>query len=129
MGLITVLVLSFTVSFLLTGTLFGLGRGLNRSLLRLGLIIVSIVLALVFREVFIDIILNAKSGNGTIKDRVAELFGGANEDLGGLESLILTLARLSVGLVSFMLIFGVLRFLTWLCVYPILKAFVKRLEL
>lgn len=126
MGLITVLVLSFTVFFLLGGILFGLGRGLNRSLLRLGLIVVSIVLSLLLREVFVDVLMNLKSGDGTLKDRFTELFGASNGELGGLESLVLTLVRLIMGLISFMLIFGVLRFLTWLIVYPILKNFVKR---
>ncbi len=126
MGYITLAVLMITLIALVFGFLFGIGRGLNRSLLRLGLIVVCMVLAIFLREPCVKLLMNARAGDGTLNEKIVGALGGSEGGLPAtMQSLILTLAELIIGLLAFGVIFYVLRYLTWFIAYPLLKIVVK----
>ncbi len=129
MGYLTLGVLALTVIALGFGTLFGMMRGRNRALLRLVLIIVCVGLAIALRGVVSDVIMGIDFGGETLKDMLSEsLMQGDTALPESMQNLIFALVEVCIGLIAFFLLFFVLRFITWVLVYPICKIFVKKGE-
>lgn len=127
MGYITIGILAFTIAAILFGTLFGMMRGRNRAIVRLCLIVVSAVLAILLRGVVTNIIFGIKFGpDGTLEDILLKAFSGETEFPEQIQSLVLSLVKILIGTISYFIIFIVLRLLTWLIIFPIIKIFVKK---
>lgn len=127
MGYVTMAITGITLLALVFGFLFGLMRGLNRSLLRLVLVIASAVVAVLAREFVVDIIMGIDTGDGTIEQMIVAMLSEGESALPeSLQSLVLALVQIVIGLLVFYVIFLVLQFLTWIIVFPILKIFVPK---
>lgn len=134
MGYLTLGILGFTLLALLFGALVGCLRGRNRAVLRLGLLLLTVVLAILLRGVVYDTVagleLNFDGKMATlpayISETLAESFDGETPE--ALNDLCLALTEILIGLVAFFLLFIVIRLISWLIVFPILKLFVKRGE-
>ncbi len=125
MGIITIIVLALTALALGFGALWGCGRGLYRATLRLGLVLFAIVLAILLRGVLTDALLGIKIDGQPLNEMLTEEF--ANGDMPeSLVNLIMALMKSVIGLVSFLVLFYVLRLVTWAIVYPICKIWVKK---
>lgn len=126
MGYVTLAVLILTVAALLFGALFGMMRGGNRAILRLGLVLLSIVLAIVLRGAFVDTIMNINVGEQTLKESLVAAFESGDTQLPEtICNLIFALVEILIGLVLYFALFIVLRLLTWMIFFPILKIFVR----
>ncbi len=108
------------------GALLGLLRGTNRSILRLVLIIACAVGAFFLMEKVADVILTIKvEGGVTLHESILAGLVEGGELPESVQTLIIALIEIVVGLAFFLLGFIVLSFLSWLIVFPILKIFVK----
>ena len=132
MGYLTLGILGFTAIALLFGMLVGCLRGRNRALLRLALLVLTVALAFALRPIVCDTVLGLEvSLDGTtqtvrtfIGNTLADAFEGETPE--ALENLCFALAEIAVGLVAFFLLFIVIRLISWLIIFPILKIFVKK---
>ena len=129
MGYIALAVLILTLVAWLFGGLFGLMRGLNRSLLRLGLIVLCVVLAILLRGVFVDLVMGINVGDGTIEEMIASAFVSEEMEMPpSVINLVFALVEIVIGIAVYYVLFFVLRFITWVLFYPILKIWVKKGE-
>ena len=127
MGYITLAVLILTLAALGFGALFGMMRGRNRAILRLILVVVSIVLAVALRGVIVNVVMDINVGDGTVKETLLAAFNEGDASLpSSMTDLLLALVEIIVGMIAFFLLFIVLRLLTWILIFPILKIFVKK---
>lgn len=133
----SILALSITVLTILSvvfGLLLGLLRGWRRAALRLGLIILSIILAFAFRNLVTNTILdyeftlNTSSGveTFTVASYLSAVMGSYMEGV-DVASLVLPLIKTLLNVIVFLMLFGVLEFVTWI-VFAICKIFVKPKE-
>lgn len=108
------------------GALLGLLRGTNRSILRLVLIIACAVGAFFLMEKVAGVILTIEVEGGlTLHESILAGLVESGEIPESVQTLIIALIEIVVGLAFFLLGFIVLSFLTWLIVFPILKIFVR----
>lgn len=127
MGYITIGILVLTAIALLFGTLFGMKRGRNRSILRLILIIGCVVGAIFLRPVLTDIIMDIDTGEGTLAEMLASsLSEGGDSMPASMTNMLMALIQIIFGLASYLICFFVLRFVSWLIIFPICKIFVKK---
>ena len=119
-----------TAAPILFGVLLGLLRGSRRALLRLILIVLSAVIAFVLcgmvadKIVEVDVSQSVEDAEGpiTLGEFVAQLLG---EEMSGLGDVVLPIVQSIIKVVSFLMLFGLLWFITWLIVFPIFKIFIK----
>ena len=127
MSYISLGILGFTLLYVATSTLLGLLRGRNRAILRLVLVLASAVLAVVLIDVLAPIILNIKIKGQPIKDAIASALNSGETALPEkFQQIILTLVEIILGIAVFFIAFMLLRFITWVLFYPILKIFIKK---
>ena len=120
-------ILGFTLLYVATSTLLGLLRGRNRAILRLVLVLASAVLAVVLIDVLTPIILNIKIKGQPIKEALASALNSGETALPEkFQQIILTLVEIILGIAVFFIAFMLLRFITWVLFYPILKIFIKK---
>lgn len=128
MGTITLIVLAVTAIGLGFGALFGLMRGRDRALLRLGLIILSAILAIALRGVVVDFVMGIEFDGSTLKESLLDSFGSDAEIPEKLQNLVVTLVEILVGFVAYFVLLYVLRFLTWILLFPFLKLIIRKFE-
>lgn len=119
MNYIVAFVLGGTLLTVVVGALLGLLRGLRRSILRAALLVLCFVLALSLSGAFANSLIDIKVSDGkTFEELIASSFsdGGA-----AVTDLVVPLARAFAKVISFLLVFIVLQFITWVLVFPILK--------
>ena len=126
MGYISIVILTITCLFILSGTLLGLIRGRNRSLLRLGLIIVSAIVAFFVRDIIVNAIMNISIEEVTIRDHIISFLNTESDLPHAIQTLAMTLIEIIAGIGIFLLSFFILKFITLIVLYPILKIFVKK---
>lgn len=127
MSYIMVGVIALTAIALIFGTLWGMGRGRNRSILRLILIIGCVVGAIFLRPILVDIIMKIDTGEGTVAEMLASSLNKGEQALpASMQKLVVSLIEIIFGLLSYFILFFVLRFITWILIYPICKIFVKK---
>jgi hypothetical protein len=127
MSYVSLGVLGFTLLYVVTSTLLGLLRGRNRAILRLVLVLASAVLAVVLIDVLAPIILNIKIKGQPIKEAIASALNSGETALPEkFQQIILTLVEIILGIAVFFIAFMLLRFITWVLFYPILKIFIKK---
>lgn len=132
MGYLTLGILGFTALALFFGMLVGCMRGRNRALLRLLLLVLTVVLAFALRPTVCKTVLELEipvdGSTQTVRvfigDTLSEAFEGETPE--ALEELCFALAEIAVGLVAFFLLFIVIRLISWMIIFPILKIFVKK---
>lgn len=128
MGTITLIVLAVTAIGLGFGALFGLMRGRDRALLRLGLIILSAILAIALRGVIVDVVMGIEFDGATLKESLLDSFGSDAEIPEKLQNLVVTLVEILIGFVAYFVLLYVLRFLTWILLFPFLKLIIRKFE-
>ena len=128
MGTITLVVLAVTVLGLGFGALFGFMRGRDRALLRLGLIILCAILAIALRGVVVDVVMGLEFDGSTLKESLLDSFGSDAEIPERIQSLVVSLVEILIGFVAYFILLYVLRFLTWILVFPFLKLIIRKLE-
>ena len=111
---------------LLFGTLFGLKRGRNHSILRLILIIGCVVGAIFLTPVLEEIIYEIDTGNGTVKEMFGAMLGEGQasvpQEMIDAGKALLVAIRLLIYVITFFL----LRFVSFIIIFPIIKIFVKK---
>lgn len=124
MGTMTIIMIILTALALVFGTLYGMGRGRNRSILRLILIIGCIVGAIFLREPVIEFLMEIEVSKG---ETIFEMLYGsiASELPQGLGNFAILLVAMILNLVIYFILFFLLRIVSWLVLFPILKIFVK----
>ena len=129
MGSFSLIIVGITAVALIIGALLGLLRGLNRSILRLVLVILSLVLAFALRDSIMNVAMNMETGEGTVREMIiASLVEPESEIPEQMVELMFGLIEIIIGVGAFYSIFFMLKFVTWLILFPILKIFVKRGE-
>ncbi len=127
MSYVMVGVIALTAIALIFGTLWGMRRGRNRSILRLILIIGCVVGAIFLRPILVDIIMEIDTGDGTVAEMLASSLNQGEQALpASMQNLVVSLIEIIFGLLSYFILFFVLRFITWILIYPICKIFVKK---
>lgn len=123
---ISIIVIILLAVALLFGTLFGMMRGRNRSILRLILIIGCIAGAVCLVPMIKEIVMEIDTGKGTLGEMLTAMEGegGGNvpQEMLDISSALMT----AISLLIFILVFNVLRFVSWLIIFPICKIFVKK---
>lgn len=121
MSILTLIIIVLTAVGVVFGILWGLKRGLNHSLLRLVIIIGCAVGAIFLCQPLAKGLMEFQIGDATLP----EMFIGnvASED-----EMVMNLLAVQVmfTVLSYIIIFGLLRLLSWLTVFPILKSFIKK---
>lgn len=124
-------VLALTVAPIVFSILLGLIRGSRRSLLRLILVLVCAVLAFVLCGVVANKVLEAdvsmvvqdeEIGSMTLAEYLQNMLG---EDMEDMSDFIVPIVKSIVKVVMFLVLFEVLKLITWIIVYPLCKLFVK----
>lgn len=109
--------------FLFFGLLFGLHRGVKRSILRTVLILLCAVAAYFLTPSVIETLWQLDLEGQTIEEMLLSNFP---EEMAGIADQLIPVINALLGLVIYLLIFAVLRFVSWLIVFPICKIFVKK---
>ena len=121
MGIITLAVLGLTLLGMAFGALFGFLRGRERALLRLVLVVISAFLALASRGVILDTLMNINIEGATLKETISAAFSSGDIQLPAtMTNLIFAFIEIIVGFIAYFIMLFVLRFLTWLLVFPFL---------
>ena len=126
MGYISIAILAITCLFILSGTLFGFLRGRNRSLVRLGLIVLSAIAAFCVRDIIVDAIMNISIEELTIREHILSALNSESTLPQSVQTLAMTLIEIIAGIIIFLISFFILKFATWMILYPIFKIFVKK---
>ncbi len=124
MNYIALGIVAMTIVPIVFGILLGLFRGWRRSLLRFGLIIVSLILAFAFCGMMAKTILNINVQGQTLGEYISEMIKDAAQGV-DISNLASALVESIIKIASFLLLFGLLMFLTWAVVFPICNIFVK----
>ncbi len=126
MGYLALGVLVLTIIAIVFGMLFGMGRGRNRSILRLILIIGCVLGAFFLRGTITEIIMGIDTGEGTMAEMITTSLGGEDPLPEGMQTFVVSIVEVLIGLVAYFVAFFVLRLITWLIIFPICKIFVKK---
>ena len=127
MGYITLGVLGFTALCLFFGTVLGFMRGRNRSILRLCLVVLSAFLSVKFKDKVVDVIMNYEYQGKTIKIMLSELINSGEVAIPeSIQNILFVLVEIIVSIVVFFVMFLLLKFITWLILFPVLKIFIRR---
>ena len=126
MGIITLVVLGLTLVGMAFGALFGFIRGRERALLRLVLVVISAFLALALRGAVVDTIMNINVEGAPLRATLLESFGSEIPE--GLTNLIFAFMEILIGFVAYFILLFVLRFLSWILVFPFLKLIIRGFE-
>ncbi len=125
MGYVSIGVVAITVLIVAYSTLVGALRGRNRALLRLILVLACGVAAFLLRETVMNMLMEIEVQGKTVGSLVGGYFEDLPESTAEVISLLMnTIIVFVVYLVSFEALKGV----SWMIIYPICKAFVKRGE-
>ncbi len=126
MDKLSLIFLGVTAFIILVSIILGMVRGTGRSLVRLALVVFSAVAALlIFRkitDILLPYLMNITIQGQTVEAMLTDMFAGmdfAKEKVDQLISII-------VGVIVYLIVFGLLQFLTWLIIFPIIKIFVKK---
>jgi hypothetical protein len=129
MGMITLVMLGLTAVGLGFGALFGLMRGRNRAILRLIMVAVCVVVAIVLRGPLTKVVMGININGQTLEQTLVSLFNqGEMAFPESVQTLVLSLVEIIVGLLAYFIAFFALRVLTWAVVFPICKIFVHEGE-
>lgn len=122
MNMMAMSILASTLGCLIWGAILGMIRGRNRSILRLIIIVASALLSLAMRNTLVDVIMGLEIEGETIMESLTAEMSGSEATAEFMTSLFSIL----FGLVSYIAIFGILQFVTWIIIFPICKIFVKK---
>ena len=129
MGMITLVMLGLTAVGLGFGALFGLMRGRNRAILRLIMVAVCVVVAIVLRGPLTKVVMGININGQTLEQTLLSLFNqGEMTFPESVQTLVLSLVEIIVGLLAYFIAFFALRSVTWAVVFPICKIFVHEGE-
>lgn len=124
--MLTYIVLGFSGLSLLGGFLFGMLRGFNRSVLRLLLIAACIAGAWFLRGKVVELLLGIEIEGESVEELLLGMFmqdGATLPD--SMVNLVFVLIQIIASVICFVLLFAVLRLISWSIVYPILKLIVR----
>lgn len=125
MNYFTTAVLAGTLVTLIVGILLGLLRGMRRSVLRLALLVLCLVLALAICPAVSETVMNVKISDGkTLETLLTENFSNGGE---AAVDIVIPIAQILAKLIAFIMLFGILQFVTWIIVFPILKLILRPL--
>lgn len=112
-----------TISIVVFGLLLGLLRGSRRSVLRLLLVLLCVVGAYFLKDVITSALLKVQIKGSTIEQYITNLLP---EDIRSMSEVAMPLVTTIISVLSFILGFTALQFLSWAILFPILKIFVKK---
>ena len=125
MNYFVALVLGGTLVSVAVGALLGLFRGMRRSILRAALLVLCFVLALALCGSVSNAIVNIKISDGkTIEELLASSFSEGGK---AVTDIVIPMAQAFAKVIAFVVIFGLLQFVTWILVFPILKLVLRPL--
>lgn len=126
MDKLSLIFLGVTAFIILVSIIMGMVRGTGRSLVRLALVVFSAVAALLIFRKITDILLPYLM-NITIQGQTVEAFLTAMfADMDFAKEKVDQLISIIIGVIVYLIVFGLLQFLTWLIIFPIIKIFVKK---
>lgn len=120
------IMLIMTVVPLVFGLLLGLLRGSRRSILRIILVILCVVAAFFLKDVATEKILAVEVEGKTIPETIVSSLPEEMRSLG--DDVVIPIVKTIINVVAFVVLFGVLQFLSWAILFPICKIFVKKGE-
>lgn len=119
MNTFTTAIIAGTLVTLIVGVLLGLLRGMKRSLLRLALLVLCLVLSLALCTAVSDSIVNIEISDGkTLQELLTDSFSEGGETV---IDIIIPMVQILAKIIAFIFLFGLLQFITWVLVFPILK--------
>lgn len=123
LSLIFIAIMAFIV---LVSIIMGMVRGTLRSFSRLILVAgCAVVALLIFRKIsniLLPKLLNINIAGSSIEQMLTEMF----TDMNFVKEKIDQLINILFGVVVYLAIFGLLQFLSWLIIFPIIKIFIKK---
>lgn len=122
-SIIVVILLAIALFF---GALSGLRKGLNHSILRLILIIGCIIVAVKLTPMIREMILEIKIKDGTLGEMIGSLLSDGEQDAPEEMIKIVNAIMTAASALIYIIAFFVLRFLSYIIIFPICKIFVKR---
>lgn len=123
---LSLIVIILTILPIALGLLLGILRGSRRSILRIVLIAVCVAVAFLCSGALTDTLCGIDVGDGkTLDQAIAGMLG---EQFSGAQDVLLAIAKSIINVISFLAIFTVTQFLTWIIVFPIFKIFIKKGE-
>lgn len=126
MDKLSLIFLGVTAFIMLVSIIMGMVRGTGRSLVRLALVVFSAVAALLIFRKITDILLPYLM-NITFQGQTVEAFLTAMfADMDFAKEKVDQLISIIIGVIVYLIVFGLLQFLTWLIIFPIIKIFVKK---
>ncbi len=116
-------ILIVTLVTIAVGLLLGLLRGSRRSVLRLLLVLLCVVGAYFLKDVVTSAMLKMDIQGQNIEQVI---ISGLPEEMQNMGDVIMPIVAVIISVVSFLLCFGLLQFITWAIVFPLLKLVVKK---
>ncbi len=116
-------ILIVTITTVAVGMLLGLLRGSRRAVLRLLLVLLCVVGAYFLKDVVTGLLMKTDIQGQTVEQMI---IGMLPAQMQGMGDAIMPLVTVIISVVSFLLCFGLLLFVTWAILFPILKIFVKK---
>ena len=123
MNTFAIAIIAGTLVTVIIGVLLGLLRGLKRSLLRLVLLALCFVLSLALCTAASDSIVNLKISDGKTLEEL--LISGFSEGGKAVTDIVIPMVQIIAKIIAFIGLFGLLQFVTWVLVYPILKLILR----
>lgn len=125
--MMTYIVLGITVGCILFGFLLGLVRGFNRSLLRMIIVLACVAGAWLLKDVFVNLLLKIEIGGEPLEETISSLFMSEGAEIPeSLRTFIFLLIQILLGVALFLILFILLKFISWTIIFPICKLFVKK---
>lgn len=116
-------ILIVTIVTVAVGLLLGLMRGSRRAVLRLLLVLLCVVGAYFLKDVVTNALLQLNIQGQTLEQII---IGILPAEIQGMSDVAMPLVTVIVSVLSFLLCFSALLFVTWAILFPILKIFVKK---
>lgn len=116
-------VLIATISSLVIGLVLGLIRGSRRAVLRLFLVLLCVVGAYFLKDMATNALLSADIQGQNIEQMILSMLP---EQFQNMSDVIMPVITVLLSVLTFLLCFGGLLFISWLILFPILKIFVKK---
>lgn len=116
-------ILIVTITTVAVGLLLGFLRGSRRAVLRLLLVLLCVVGAYFLKDVVTGLLMKTDIQGQTVEQMI---IGMLPAQMQGMGDAIMPLVTVIISVVSFLLCFGLLLFVTWAILFPILKIFVKK---